>query len=44
VNCNNISQYYGFYFIFDQINADLVSIRNKTFTDPKLLNDKYIKI
>ncbi len=26
LNCNNISQNYCFYCIFDQINADLVSI------------------
>ncbi len=26
LNCNNISQYYCFYCIFDQINAALVSI------------------
>ncbi len=25
LNCNNISQYYCFYFIFDQINAALMN-------------------
>ncbi len=28
LNCNNISQYYCFYCIFDQINVALVSIRD----------------
>ncbi len=28
LNCNNISQYYCFYCIFDQINAAVVSIRD----------------
>ncbi len=27
LNCNNITQYYNFYSIFDQINADYVSKR-----------------
>ncbi len=28
LNCNNISQYYSFYIILNQINTALVSIRN----------------
>ncbi len=28
LNCKNISQYYSFYCIFDQINAALVSIKD----------------
>ncbi len=27
LNCNNVTQYYYFYSIFDQINADYVSKR-----------------
>ncbi len=44
LNCNNISQYYSFYCIFDQINAALVCIRNlfqkhlKNCTKPEFLN------
>ncbi len=33
-NCKNISQYYSFYFIFDQINAALM----------RDLSQKYLKI
>ncbi len=29
-SCNNISQFYRFYYIFDQMNADLVSRRRDT--------------
>ncbi len=41
--CNNISQYYSFYCMADQIIAALVSIKAftktlKNITDPKLLN------
>ncbi len=30
-SCNNITQYYSFYCIFDQINAALVSIKGFFF-------------
>ncbi len=43
--CNNTSQYYNFYYVFDQMNTDLVRIRYlkkkkklKHFTYQKLLN------
>jgi len=39
LNCNNISHYYSFSFIFDQINTTLVSRRlKKNLTNPKLVN------
>ncbi len=28
LNCNNISQFYSFYCVFDQINEALISIRD----------------
>ncbi len=37
LNCINISQYYSFYSIFNQVNAALVSIRD-FFQKPKILN------
>uniref|UniRef100_A0A8C2KUJ5 Golgi integral membrane protein 4b n=1 Tax=Cyprinus carpio TaxID=7962 RepID=A0A8C2KUJ5_CYPCA len=43
INYNNISEYYSFYCIFDQTNADLASIKDffqkhKKLNNPKFLN------
>ncbi len=45
VNCNTISQYYCFYCIFDQINADYTYAKIlKNLTNPRILNGSVAKI